>query len=478
MHEGEIELESRHEYTVVPLSELEGTLRLDSEFYSSKYFAANEIARQNAFEPLTKFVHISDGNHLSICNRFVENGVPYYRGQDLKSFFIEQSNPICIKVDDFNLPAMRRSHLRKGDILLSIVGTIGSISLVNSNQRATCSCKIAVLRPKDGVCSEAIAAFLRSSYGQIQIKRLTRGTIQMGLILDDLSRIAIPNYKMLNPYIELTIKKAFEYDNRSSKLYQQSEAQLLSELDFHPEAAPSGKISIRALSDSLARTDRLDSEYYLPKYDYLFASLKKLRTMPLGGVRGVANIRKSIDPKSQIYTDNGIPFVRVSDMSKFEILEPNIRIPFNSVPNIERLYPKEDTILFTKDGTVGTAYKLTSDATFVTSGALLHIDVKPGFDILPDYLALVLNSPIVKLQVDRCTNNAIIQHLKPSDVEKIQIPILKLAKQKEIADKIKTSFEFRRRAKELSANAIAAIETAVEKGEERAVRELKMKVDA
>jgi hypothetical protein len=33
---------------------------------------------------------------MSISEKFIDVGVPYYRGQDIHSFFIEGANPICI----------------------------------------------------------------------------------------------------------------------------------------------------------------------------------------------------------------------------------------------------------------------------------------------------------------------------------------------------------------------------------------------
>ena len=82
---------------------------------------------------LTTYVNVSDGNHMGISDHFTDEGVPYYRGQDAGAFFIENSNPICIDEKTFELPVMKRSHLKKGDVILSIVGTIGSLSLVYSD---------------------------------------------------------------------------------------------------------------------------------------------------------------------------------------------------------------------------------------------------------------------------------------------------------------------------------------------------------
>ena len=47
----------------------------------------------------------------------------------------------------------------------------------------------------------------------------------------------------------------------------------------------------------------------------LFNQLKKLPTKPLGGKEGIVIIKKSIEPGSDAYCENGIPFdlVLISD---------------------------------------------------------------------------------------------------------------------------------------------------------------------
>ena len=78
-------------------------------------------------------------------------------------------------------------------------------------------------------------------------------------------------------------------------------------------------------------------------------------------------------------------------------------------------------------------------------------------------LALILNSIICKLQVERFSWWALISHLKPSDFEKIKIPLINPQLQKEISDKIKESFKLRNESKELLEQAKKMVEDEIEK---------------
>lgn len=459
-------------------SDLERTMRIDSEFYSKKAVRVSDMLHSQNYALLTTFVDVSDGNHMGIADCFTDKGIPYYRGQDAGTFFIENSTPICIDSKTFDLPAMKRSHLKKGDVLLSIVGTIGSLSLVYSNNRATCSCKLAILRPKNLKYAEFLATFLLCKYGQMQIARFTRGAVQKGLILEDMDQIVIPCFeeKIINA-INSAVHNAFLLQEKASVYYKKAQEKLMSELglDLSQE---NDTIAVEMFSNSFKNTCRLDAEYYQPKYNALFNTLSAFKTKELGGNNGIVDYMKSIEPGSEAYLEEGIPFIRVSDVNKFGISESKVKLRSDIVSNPKVLFPKKDTILLSKDGSVGIAYKVESIMSVITSSALLHLTIRNKKVVLPDYLTLVLNSPIVQLQAERDCNGAIIQHWKPSEIEKVIIPILDLEIQENISAIIQESFSLRKQSKQLLENAKRAVEIAIEQGEEVALKWLNDKGDA
>ena len=456
-------------------SELERTLRIDSEFYSKSAIKVSDMLQSRSHDLLTTFVNVSDGNHMGISDYFIDEGVPYYRGQDAGAFFIENSNPICIDEKTFELPVMKRSHLKKGDVILSIVGTIGSLSLVYSDKSATCSCKLAILRPKEGKNAELLATFLRGKYGQAQITRFTRGAVQQGLILEDMDQLVVPVFgDGIVEAIRNAIQSAYQIQEKANNCYREAQRTLVNSVGSI--SVPAESVSVRNISTSFYTTGRLDAEYYQPKYDALFTALSTIKTKKLGGAHGIVNIEKSIEPGSEVYVEDGIPFVRVSDVSKFEISEPEVKLRNDILPNPEVLFPQKDTILLSKDGSVGIAYKTESTMPVITSGALLHLTVRNKAAVLPDYLTLVLNSPIVQLQAERDSNGAIIQHWKPSEIENVIIPVLDMDIQKQIATKVQESFALRKQSKQLLEYAKQAVEMAIEQSEDMALKWLKDKI--
>jgi hypothetical protein len=283
-----------------------------------------------------------------------------------------------------------------------------------------------------------------------------------------LKNIYVPQFSdtfQLN--IEHLVKLSHQKLENSKSLYKQAKELLLKELDLLDYKPSKEKIAIKNLSESFGVSGRLDSEYYQPKYDEI---LEKIKLTEYDKLDNIVNMLKSIEPGSEAYQESGIPFVRVSNLTKFEISKPDIHLSKNLFDDevLEKLQPKKDTILLSKDGTVGIAYNVKKDSNFVTSGAILHLSIKRD-DVLPEYLTLVLNSLLVQMQSQRDAGGSIIKHWKPSEIKKILIPIINKTIQSQIEQKIKKSFELKEQSKELLDIAKKAVEIAIEEDEDIAM---------
>ena len=453
------------------VSKLERTTRLDSEFYSKFFLEIEEKLKKLDFEKISELTKVSDGNHAKISDYFSDEGVPYYRGGDIYNFFIEHAKAQSLKIplNVYQWENMKRSHLKKGDVLMSIVGAIiGNLSLVNNDERATCSCKLAILRPKTGkIDSNYLAIYLKSKFGQSQVQRLRRGSGQTGFILEDFEQlfVALPSDKLVDKVNEL-VTNSYDSLNQSNKTYQQAEELLLEELglrDFQPSEQG---VNIKSLKDSFLSTGRLDAEYYQPKYDEIIQHISRKSHDKLANI---VDIKKSIEPGSEAYQETGIPFYRVSNLTKMGLTKPDIHL--DELFFDETIKPKKDSILLSKDGTVGIAYKLIEDLDGITSGALLHLTIKTdkNSEVLADYLTLVLNSRIVQLQAQRDAGGSIIQHWKPSEIAEVIIPLIDKDKQIVISDLIQQSFTLKAKSEQLLENAKTLVEMAIEQGEEKAL---------
>ncbi len=404
---------------------------------------------------------------MSISDSFTEEGIPYYRGGDIYNMFIEQCpNPLYIPRSVFDIKTMQRSHLKKGDILMSIVGAIiGNVSLVSTDNDATCSCKLAIIRPSSNLSPEYIMAFFMSKMGSLQIQRYRRGSGQTGFILNDFDQLLIPviNDKIQNAIVNI-IQKAKQILSLGIDKYIICQNYFQEEFNLQKVPLNTINISVKKASSSFFSSGRLDAEYYQPKYEELLNQIQRVELVPL---HKIVHINKSIEPGSDLYEDSGVPFVRVSDLSEYGISTPDIYLDKDAFHDVIR--PKKDTILLSKDGSVGIAYKVQEDLDVITSGAILHLSIF-NTEFLPDYLTLVLNSIVVRMQAERDAGGSVIQHWKPSEIEQVLIPKLDIKKQQEIANQVQESFKLRSESKRLLEVAKKAVEIAIEENEENALK--------
>lgn len=209
-------------------------------------------------------------------------------------------------------------------------------------------------------------------------------------------------------------------------------------------------------------------EYFQPKYEQIIEAVKKYKN-GFDELGNLVKIKKSVEPGSEAYQENGVPFVRVSNLSKFELSTNNQQfISEKLYEELKSHQPKKGEILLSKDATPGMAYYLNEEPQkMIVSGGILRLKMD-NRQILPEYLTLVLNSVIVQKQIERDAGGSIINHWRPDQVRATLIPILKEDKQKEIKKLIEESFNDRKLSKSLLEIAKRGVEMAIEKDEQEA----------
>lgn len=453
------------EFQEILCSELEFSGRIDAEYYQKQYLAYEQAIErfQNVkLSCMADFLIGPFGSSYDTSNYVDTPGFRYIRGQDVKPFILKNTDPRYMNREDFN--RLLKYSLKADDILVSVVGTLGNACIVSEKDLpAVFSCKSTVIRANN-TDPYFLTAYLNSKYGRSLLLRKERGVIQKGLNLDDLKTLKIPLFsKEIQNICKEVICEARRFFDESDRIYREAADLLEQELKLQKFHFHTEQYSIKSFKNSFEDTGRLDAEFYQQKYDDLFT---KLSCFPCKKLGSIVDIRKSIEPGSDCYSDKGIPFVRVGDISEYGIIKPTIKLPYNLIDNIEDLFPAKGTILLSKDGSVGTAYKMEEPGSFITSGAILHLHVRDENEINLDYLTLVLNSRVVRMQAERDAGGSIIQHWKPSEIEEVVIPVLDKNIQNNISDKIKTSFELRRKSQIMLEQAVCLVETAIEQGEE------------
>lgn len=444
--------------------------RIESEFHKKCYVDLNRRLYNCHAKMLMNGMAdmVTDGTHFT--PEYFDVGVPFLSALNVKENDLDLDAGYKFISEKHHKILCKRVHPKSGDILLRKVGVGARYACVVPDGAFDFSIFVSLACIRANINPYYLSTFINSKYGQMQLLRFNKGISQPDLHLEDIKRLLVPEF---SEKFYTTIEDAVRVGNtaldKSRMIYKEAAKELEDYFSF--DLCDRQSIgTVKSMSESFGVSKRLDAEYYEPKYDRLFARLNEFPTKRLGGKRGIVTTFKSLEPGSDMYCEKGIPFVRVSDVTKYGICEPAIKLPVDLVEDAQNFFPKKDTILFSKDGSVGIAYQLEEDAHFFTSSALLHLTVRDPYEILPEYLTLVLNSSAVQLQAQRDSNGAVIQHWKPSEIENVIVPILDMETQNHLKRKVQESFMLRRQAMKWIKAAKDTVEAAVEQGEEKAVR--------
>lgn len=437
--------------------------RYDAEYFRPEYLKDDFSLEKKGYNFLICISDVKGGKRLPLGENFSVDGSPYIRAEDIKNDFIQHEN--ASKISEELHKKLINYQIKKNDIVLTIVGSVGSVGLAKFNIKkcnlTENAAKITNLRE---IKPEVLFIYLLSKFGQNIIYREKVGTVQEKLSLERIRKFKVP---IFSEYFQLQIeeitKLAYQKQTQSKQLYCEAEEILLKDLKLL-DCQIKSSLYFTARKNEVSEAHRFDSEYFQPKYVEIIKKIEEYA----GGWDFAGEIvkwRKGVEVGTEAYTETGKDFVRVSDFSINGISETSRKISDQAFDKLKKSYqPKQGEILFTKDGTIGLSYVLKEDIQGVLSGAFLRLTLKEKYQYFEkECLSLIFSSILCKMQVEKLSGGALISHLKPSDFETFKIPLIKSSIQKKIAEKIQESHKLQKESKELLEEAKRKMEEEIEK---------------
>ncbi|MEM4067582.1 MAG: restriction endonuclease subunit S [Candidatus Micrarchaeaceae archaeon] len=440
--------------SVVRLSELEGTKRLDAEYYQPEYL---RIAKKlKSCKPIKNFVGAII-RPSSIKREYSENGYLFMLTQNIKENYLDFSEKFYISSQIAK--QIPKNLLQEGDIVTVGTGNIGlSATIPKLKEYIYASPDIIILRDSK-ISPFYISTYLNSKIGKLFLNRIIYGISQPHITAELLGRIPVPVLSKENiNKISNMVENALNMLRQSEYSYSQAESILLSELDLQ-NFKPEDKLCYTVNLSKVNTSHRIDAEYFDPKYDEVIekvnkgAKLKALKEF-------IISVEEGIEVGSEKYQKEGIPFIRVSNLSISGLTDKDQKYisekDYQFMKN--KFEPKEGEILLTKDATPGVSYFVKEPIRGIISSGILRLKVK---NINPEYLSLCINSIVGKLQIGKDSGGSVITHWKLKQIKNILIPILHKEIQQEIAKLVRQSHDARKKAKELLEKSEKIIEYAI-----------------
>lgn len=448
-------------YSIIQKSQLEGAQRIDSEYYAPEYLQYQkqlELLNLTNLVELTKKIDV--GFVSSMVNHFLDSGIPLLRTQNVKQFIIDLQGDLVYIDEDFH-NKLKKSQIKPGQVLLARSGSIGDAAIVLNGFSIANSADIILIETGNELLPEFLTAFLNSKYGRFQIERASSGGLQGHINLFSLEKLRIPKLSIdLQSEVKKIVNEIKKTVDDSNSYYQEAEDLLLEELVLKDLVIQKDLSFVVNLSD-VEEANRVDAEYFQPKYEKLVARLKAQNAKLLGDL---VSMKKGFEPGSEAYQEEGKLFIRVSSLSKFGVDNKDQKYLRDDLyGKLQKDFqPKLGEILLTKDATPGIAYVLKEPVEGIISGGILRLKVKD--DINSEYLALCISSLIGQMQAERDAGGSVIAHWKPEQIKNLLIPVLPKETQQKIADLVRKSHEARKKSKELLEEAKRKVEEMIEKG--------------
>ena len=200
------------------------TGRLDAEYYQPKYDFI-----ESTFDKFDR-VTLSDIVSYPISSGITpkaggadytdaENGIPFIRAVDLVNGEVNANNFNYIKPNVHN-GILKRTQLKKDDVLFSIAGTVGRCAIFQHEFEANINQAVAILRFNEAkVLKLYLIAFFNSYIGKEFVSKYARQGLQTNLNLEEVGALKIPVIDLkIQRQITAVIKESFSLRKESEKL--------------------------------------------------------------------------------------------------------------------------------------------------------------------------------------------------------------------------------------------------------------------
>lgn len=307
--------------------------------------------------------------------------------------------------DDFIIED-KRTNLRAGDVLLTIVGTIGRCYVFKGNEgNITLQRSVAVLSPKDFIDSRFLMYSLRGK-NQVLADE-AHGIAQKGIYLKQLSSLEI------------------SYPNVSTQ------QQIVSELDLLSHILDQKR-------QQLKEYDALAESIF---YDMFGDPVENPKGWEVKKLGDICNISSSKRIFANEYVDEGIPFYRGKEVTeKSKGLDPTLElfISRDRYAQIKESFgvPKVGDILITAVGTIGNIWVVDNDDPFYfKDGNIIWLSQISNID--PIYFRKVLEILISAFKLEM-SNGCAYSALTIVNLKKMGANLPPLTLQRSFAAKIES----------------------------------------
>ncbi|MGV5001978.1 hypothetical protein ACN2AK_13435 [Shewanella xiamenensis] len=163
--------------------------RLDQNHYQNNLLENHKLLMSKDFVKLgdkKEFLNLTDGDH---GNPVYGQGPIYLRASEIKDGLIDKARQVRL-AEDYASKVGKSCWANIGDVIFSVVGTLGLSAVVEPENAGIMSRGIAKVTPQN-LPNYFVKAFFKSSYFSDQLVRHSVGTVQRGVYLSSIEHLMV-----------------------------------------------------------------------------------------------------------------------------------------------------------------------------------------------------------------------------------------------------------------------------------------------
>lgn len=453
------------ECTEIFLSEVlkaEKTFRLDAEFFKKDYvklFAKLNSMNKKFLRDYAKKIDV--GFVGNMVNEYTENNSApiLLQTKNISEFEVNLSDVVHIN-ENFH-SKLKKSQVHFKDILIARSGSFGKASIWLKNFVANSADIIIVKADENLINPYYLVAFLNSFYGREQLFKFASGGLQGHVNLTILENLIVPNFsKDFQIAVEKVVKLAHKNFETADEVYKSAEkifAQALQLEDFKPSAKNTAEVSFSSFMNS----GRLDAEFFMPKYD----DAKNFMNVA-GTVKNLCNVGdKNFLPKSEeIYS-----YIELANVGTSGNISTPDKIIGKELPTRARQIVKAGQVIISSiEGSLQSCALITAENDNAICSTGFFVVDSENYNAAT--LLILFKSKIMQMLMKQNCSGTILTAISRENFLNLPLPIIDAETQGKIAALVEKSFNLRAESERLLEVAKLAVEIAIERGEDVAIK--------
>ena len=445
-------------YSVVSFADIKTSpgIRMDAEYWRSVFIKNSRLV------PTTnKIKHFISKNVSNIKSSPINKNFDY-----LEISKISLENPMyeTIKVQKGEEPDRAHYILRENDVVVSTVRpNRNAVAFIDRNNIIGSS-GLSVLRSNGEIEPEYFFVFCKTDYFINCLIRANKATMYPAVSNEDILNLPmfIPS-KKFRKIITQNIKKAFFYIAKAKDIFVQTENMFLSELDL-VSWKPQHKLTFIKDLYNIKQTQRMDAEYFQPKYEKLIHNIKHYKE----GWDTLGNLISLKDDNFKPKENHLYKYIELSHISSTGEIIKHINSKGQNLPSrAKRKISKGDIIISSVEGSLSQVALI--DQEYDNGLCSTGFYVINSKKLNSETVFLIMKSIIGQLQLKKGCSGIILSAINTDQFQKIILPKISISIQKQIKNNISQVVNLRKQAKHLLKHSVLAVETAIKKNEKTAI---------